>query len=431
MVSDFNPVTHEKVGEHNANADAQDAWDTNNTTIQAGITACNEKLDQLNRELDAVKAKIKSYQSRLTSMMVYANTLLDFIKKYDTFTDTFARHVGASGYEASDVYNMIMRANETRDMSELTANHDAIVAAFEDYKDMPVISNKSDYRKGDVVLYDDAHGYVYAVTEEFDPFTGTLKIACFTKDGRRIGSDITVWDQREIVPVSGIRDIEGWHEYEGVPDTFDVDQTIPGTLPQQTQTDRGKLPPGGGTPEEPKTTNPPPTDITTNPPHITTNPPHITTNPPHITTNPPHITTNPPHITTNPPPVNTQPKQTTPGIIPTTPGPSATIPEIPIYTIPESNIPGGGGSGSGGSVSPHTGLDAIYGTGDTKQSAAGLGALAGLAAGAAGLGLTGLIGDKKDEDEEDEEKEESSQKIENQKIEEKPAKENNSNPLFF
>ena len=126
---------------------------------------------------------------------------------------------------------------------------------------------------------------------------------------------------------------------------------------------------------------------------------------------------------------------------PSTTTPPETIPPIPVFTVPWTDIiytgtPGGGdepgGGGSYGPDSPRTGLDAIYGTGDSKQSATGLGALAGLAAGAAGLGLTGLIGDKDDEDEEEDSRTEFVEEGKSDvAIEAKPEQQDSEKPQMF
>ena len=247
-------------------------------------------------------------------------------------------------------------------MNSIIASHDYIIDDFEDYSRMPVITNLSDYKVGDVIAFDDAHGYVYAVNGEFDPLTGTVSIGCYDKNGNQVGSSLGIWDQREIVKIENVRQYDPY--YNEYPDTFPVEH--------------GSIVPITTAPPVPGTTKPPVPGTTKPPVPGTTNPPEP-------------------------------------------------IPSIPEYTIPYTTIVYTGAETP--EYSPHTGLNAVYETGDTKQSATGLGALAGLAAGAAGLGLTGLIGDKKekeDEEDEDEAKEEIS--------EEKPQEEktaDSSNPMFF
>ncbi len=354
------------------NSKAISAWDARDKEIRKYIQQWKDELEKLNKQFEELEEKIKAFRTELNAILEYSMILLDFIKKYDTYRGTYRSYVlpGANG-QNSDIYNWI----HSKDIEVLKKNHDAIIHGFEDYDKMPVISNKSDYTAGDVVLYDDAHGYTYVV-KGYDPLTGQLIIACIDKDGKQIGSDIIVMDQREITPAR--QDIFA-DEYPlpTIPSTV-IDST-PDTKPRSTKPH---------TPV-PSTTTPPVPSTTTPPVPSTTTPPEPT----------PTVI-----IYTTPPPP--------PGPTPTPTGPY-------------------------GPYSPHTGLDAIYGTGETKQSATGLGALAGLAAGAAGLGLTGLIGDKKDEEEEEEEDSTLQMTEENKPLEhvedkKEETKENDfSDPQFF
>ena len=378
------------------NGPAIEAWKNRNNEIEGYIKQWKDKLEELGKKFDELEELIKALRTELNAILEYSMILLDFIKKYDTFRTTFRGYVlpGADG-KNTDIYNWVHSGN----IADLVNNHDAIIHGFEDYDKMPVISNKSDYNRGDVVLYDDAHGYIYVV-KGYDPLTGELIIACYDRNGNQVGSDIKVMDQREITPIGGIKPIS--EEYGSIPETFLIDETVPDT---EIPTTKPKIIIPG--------TNPQPTIPETKPIPDNTIPetkpiPDNTipeTRPVPETTVPPEITPTVIIETTPPPPV------------PPTPGPTPT---------------------PSGPYSPHTGLDAIYGTGETKQSAAGLGALAGLAAGAAGLGLTGLIGDKKDEEEEEEEdstlqmtEEEKPAEEENKETQEKTEEDNTSNPQFF
>lgn len=345
-------------------------------------TQKTEKEKQLTELLELIKKKRESLNNLLTKAMI----LFSFIENYNTTKTTYKGYVtaGANG-KNTEIYDWV----HSGDVNKLINNHDAIIHAFEDYATMPVISNKSDYELGDVLLYDDAHGYAYAVSEPFDPINGTLKICCIDKDGNRVGTDITVWDQREIVPIVGAPT----KEYTDYPVKVTFPETIPETTPKKP------------TPI-PQTTTPGTTTPSTTTPATTT-------------------------------PATTTPATTTPS----TTTPPETIPPIPVFTVPWTDIiytgtPGGGdtpsGGGSYGPDSPRTGLDAIYGTGDSKQSATGLGALAGLAAGAAGLGLTGLIGDKDDEDEEEDSRTEFVEEGKSDvAIEAKPEQQDSEKPQMF
>ena len=358
--------------------------------IEAEITEKTQKLTELQEKVDKMRAS-------LNDLLKYAMLLMGFIKNYETTTSNYKKMVTQQS-DGSYIWGKDENGNDIHisKLSDVVNNHDAIIHEFEDTKKMPVISNKSDYKVGDVVAYDDAHGWTSQVTEGFDPLTGTIKIACFDGSGRKIGSDMTIWDQREIAPLSGVEKYDDFYK--------------PTTAPQTT------------TPHYP---GPTPTPSTTAPPATTS-------------------------------PQTTVPQTTTPETIPETTVPpettapaAETIPGIPVFTIPYGDIiftgPGGEpiipSSPTPGSPTPgynpdapHTGLDSIYNTGETKQSVAGLGALAGLAAGAAGLGLTGLIGDRKEkEDEEEEEKEAKVQEIgeEKKEPEEEQKNDNLSNPQFF
>ncbi len=337
-----------------------------------------ENVAKLEEEIKAIEEEIKAMEEELEQLMYDALEAYYQIKNFETTTTSYGQYFKSGTKQ----YKWLHGEGDKLDMEAIIRSHDDIVEDFEDYARMPVITNLSDYKPGDVIAFDDAHGYVYAVTGEFDPLTGTIKIACFDPTGKQVGSEISIWDQREIVPIQYVREYDPF--YESYPDQFTTAPVEDTTAPPPVETTAG-----GGGPRH-----------TTAPPAPTTVPPAPTTAPPAPTTVPPTPTTAPPAPTTTLPPVPPEPDTTAPYTIPYT---------ETVYT--------GGPFGPYGPYGPHTGLDAISGTGDAKQSATGLGALAGLAAGAAGLGLTGLIGDK--DEEEEEEKEESKELIEEEKVVEK------------
>ena len=284
------------------------------------------------------------------------NVIMEYyqIKNYDQTVQSFSSYFGLGS--GPDKSSMISSS------SALLQNHDLIVSDFEEYSKMPVITNLSDYQVGDVIVFDDAHGYVYSVTGPFDPLTGTITIACHDKYGNKIGKDIVIWDQREIVPIRYVKEYDP-DIYDDYPDTFLT------TAPEEPLTPPVTDP----TPTKPPVTNPPTNPVTNPPTNPVTNPP---TNPP---TNP---VTNPPTNPVTNPPTN------------------------PVTNPPTNPNPYG----------PNTGLDAIYSSGDTTQSSSSLGALAGLAVGAAGLGLTGLM--DKDENKEKDEDKDNSEEEKNDEVKE-------------
>ena len=355
-------------------------WSERSTTFTNEYNKWSNELTKLRKQEEELTKVIEDYRKALNTIHEYAVALFSFIRNYDTYKNTYRKFVTPGNGGNIDIYDMIMN----KDIEGLIKNHDEIINSFTDFSTMPQITAKVFYQPGDVVLYDDAHGLIYVV-QGYDPLTGELIIACYDRNWKKVGSDIVVWDQREIAPVRGIRDIPGWNEYPDVPDTIPIDGTVPETTEDK---------PSKPTP----TSNPKPTPNPT----------------------PGTIPKEYPGTPRTVPPTYPAPPKPVPPTDAPTPPPT---PDIPVITLP----PGGEDvivypedpDKPYNPINPHTGLDAIYGTGETKQSAAGLGALAGLAAGAAGLGLTGLIGDKDDEEEEDEE-EEFTQTIE----EEKPTEEN-------
>lgn len=328
---------------------------------------------------NTLNAELEELMNVMDEMLL--NVVMEYfqIKNFDSSVQTFASFFGlGSGPD---------RSGMIASKAALLQNHDAILTEFEDYSKMPVITNLSDYKVGDVIIFDDAHGYVYAVTGPFDPLTGTITIGCFDRNGNKIGDDIVIWDQREIVPIKYVREYDP-EIYEGYPDTFLTTAPEAPIVPPVDDKPPVVKPPVGSTP---------PTNPTTPPTNPSTNP----TTPPTNPTTPPTNPTTPPTNPTTPP---TSP--TTPPTSPTTPPTYITSPPTTWPTSPQNPY------------GPHTGLDAIYSSGDTTQSSSGLGALAGLAVGAAGLGLTGLMDKDKDE-EKDKEKEKDNEAEKENKEEEK------------
>ena len=323
--------------------DPTDEWKAANEAAEAATQAVEEqrtKMDKITLEALKYYYQIKNFQQAL-----------------QTFSSFFKG--GSNSHFVAD-RNSVLAFHDTGAWKEY----------FEDYVNMPVITNLSDYHEGDVIVHDDAHGLAYVVTGAFDPLTGTITIGCIDKDGNRRGSDVTIWDQREIVPIKYVREYD--KEYKDYPDK--VKPTVPPTEAKTVPRTTPEPGPGGPghDPEPPKPTSPPPTPTT-----------------------PPPVPTTPPTPAT--PPLTMPPtKPYVPGITPST-------------TIDY--------------VAPHTGLDAVYqsnNNADTSQSSASLGALAGLAVGAAGLGLTGLMGEKEEKEEKEENIEKHAEEEKNENEEEKP-----------
>ena len=265
-----------------------------------------------------------------------------------------------------------------------------IIYEFENFTRLPAITNASDYQVGDIVLFDDGYGYLYKVVEVFDgdgKATGYVKIIRCDENGNPIAGApvLTIWDQREITPIRGGRQL--WQPPTGVPVTPTqpkpptTSEPIPPTTHKPpippTVTHKPPKPPTTHTPVpptwQPPTWQPP----TWQPP--TWQPP--TWQPP--TWQPP--TWQPPTFAPPPPP----PPSPEPTRLPP-PGPTPVPP--PPTVIPPAE------------VIPHTGIDvSLGGSGNTtvQQSSAGaLGALAGIMAGAAGIGLTALAKDDEKEEKE-------------------------------
>ena len=354
----------------------------------ASLASAKQKMEDkkkevadLEKEIADLEVVIEQKKTELDGILEEAIKLYYDITSYETTLDTFESFFYGginSKRQRGATYQDRHQWIESKD--SLLSHHDSTIKLFEDYHDMPVITPISGYyvtdesghsqyvpyKIGDVLIHDDAHGYYYAVTGEFDPLTGTIRIACFDKYGKKIGSDITIWDQREIVPIRYVREFDS--EYASIPDNFS--EPLTNSEPEtEKKTEHHSEKPTGGHGTEPKTDGTEPKTQATEPKTDATEPKTEATEPKTEATEPRTEKTEPP--TYEPVTIPTDPQTETPG-----PGPG-----------------------------PHTGLDAMYSAnGETKQSTAGLGALAGLAVGAAGLGLTGLVDDKKDK--KDEEKDE-------------------------
>jgi len=371
--------------------------DDEKKNINSEITSMNQRTNGLRDQKKKLEDNLKTLNEEIEKLEEeykkaddLGRELWGLIRNYETNVGSMNVAMTPGGKDSAFSWIVSETDGEYKlDVNLLLKQKKDIIDFFTDFKNFKQVTNMSDFEKDDALAYDSAHLHTYVVDEPWDPRTGIIKIVCVdAKTGERIGSPINVWDQREIAPIKGLRDLPEWHEYDDVPDKIPEPKPKPKPDPNP-----GPNPGPGPSP----TPDPEPTPTTTTP-------------------------------------TTTTPSTTTPYTVPP-------IPEYPVPHNPDQDIYPGGPDGP---HNPHTGLDAIYGTGETRQSAAGLGALAGLAAGAAGLGLTGLIGDKKDdEDEENEDKFDFNQKIEDKKEETKtstdvnnttetPTEENNtSNPQFF
>ena len=323
-------------------------------------------------EKEAQQVLEDEMEEEILEMIELVQDLQQVIQQFKSFVDPN----GANHHMVSSAANIEKYYND-------------IIYEFENFTRLPAITNASDYQVGDIVLFDDGYGYLYKVVEVFDgdgKATGYVKIIRCDENGKPIAGApvLTIWDQREITPIRGGRQL--WQPPTTVPvtPTQHVPPTITSVPPTTTKPPVPPKPPTTHTPVPPKPpTWTPPTwqPPTWQPP--TWQPP--TWQPP--TWQPP--TWQPPTFAPPPPP----PPQPEPTRIP---GPPTPVPPPPTV-IPTQQI----------EVIPHTGIDvSLGGTGDNtvKQSSAGaLGALAGIMAGAAGIGLTALAKDDDKEEKEDSE----------------------------
>ena len=332
---------------------------------QNNVAAATAEVEEAQRKVTEKEEVIKAKEEELDKLLEEILKTYFLIKNLTTTVQSFKQYFTAGTPQSTWISSP----------DNIVKFHDMIVDEFEDFTKMPVITALSgyyddkgkfhDYEVGDVVLHDDAHGYMYRITQAFDPITGTIKIACYDDQGKKIGEDLTIWDPREIVPPQWV---EPFHPYP-------IPQPSPSPRPVKPKPSPSPKPPGPQPSPSPK---PSPT-------------PKPTTPPPATTPQPTPIPTTPPPGTTPPPPV------------PTT---APFYPEYPTPPVPPAPPP---------IYPPHTGLDSVYAnTADSSESGAGLGALAALLAGAAGLGVTELVDKKKEKDKEKEEKSESTEETEQQ-----------------
>ncbi len=356
------------------------------------------------------------------------------IVSFEQTLNTFESFFVGDGFKNRRGVNLEDRSSwiESKDSLLLhgdASSHDSVIKLFEDYSQMPVItplhgyygvdesghSVVIDYKVGDVILHDDAHGYIYAVTGEFDPLTGTIRVACFDRTGKKIGTDVTIWDQREIVPIGYAREIFP-EEYSSIPDHFEV-KSVERTSEQSSEKSTERK--TGETSTEVSTEGSTEGSTERRSERSTERSTERGTGEPGTES---HTESHSERQTESGIEQGTEGRSGTPTIStePRTYNPN------PWFTDSYSSDSGYGGYGGYDGNGPHTGLDAMYNiNGETRQSSAALGALAGLAAGAAGLGLTGLVGDKEDK-EEDEEKGEKKKEVK-----EETNKEENSNTSMF
>ena len=228
-----------------------DEYAANRAAAEADMNEKQTVVDNLNADITAKKAEIEEKQTALDELLFEVITLCTEIENYEQTLDTFGSFFFGSGER---VGNSNRQRNPDMDRRDWIASkeaitstyHDSIIRDFSDYSLMPVITPISGhyemqdghavvvpYKVGDVLIHDDAHGYYYAVTGEFDPLTGTIRIARFDKDGKKIGSDVTIWDQREIVPIKYVRDYHP--EWSSIPDNFSEPTTTEKTTEKETE----------------------------------------------------------------------------------------------------------------------------------------------------------------------------------------------------
>ena len=222
-----------------------------------GETEAHKTYVKLQAELEALEAEIETKKCELDKILIEVIRLYHEITNYETALDTFesyftvgTKRTRGSTYDPS-------RAEWVSSKENLLANHNNLISDFQDFSLMPVITPISGYyvpldepdeygktykyepyKEGDVIIHDDGHGNYYVVTGPFDPLTGTIRIACYDKDGNKIGEDVTIWDQREIVPVRYVRDIFP-EEYTTVPDNIFTTTPETTTTPTSTKTGTG------------------------------------------------------------------------------------------------------------------------------------------------------------------------------------------------
>ena len=156
----------------------------------------NPDYKQWEKNVKLKEEEIRLQREKLDKIVIEVEELILRISNYQQAVQQFSSFVSAGGsnhYMISSAENIIKY-------------HDDILYEFENFAEMPVITNLSDYRVGDIVLFDDSYGTLYKVIEVFDADgkpTGYLKIIAVDKNGKVIegARPITIWDQREICPV--------------------------------------------------------------------------------------------------------------------------------------------------------------------------------------------------------------------------------------
>lgn len=285
--------------------------------------AKEKALEEKRKVLDELTLKVEEYYWTITNYQKAIKQFKSFVNK-----------------EGSNYHMVSTKENVVK-------YHDDILYEFENFARMPVITNLTDYKVGDIVLFDDSYGTLYKVVEAFDENDnplGYLKIIAVDENGNPItGAEvITIWDQREIVPVNG----------------KPAETTTSGSTGGSSD---GKKPSGGGGGGG-GGSNPPPDDPTPEEP-----------------------------TPEDPTPEEPTPEEPTPE----DPTPDDPTPQLPEPDEPEANEPVPIGPPSTGI--PDTGIDTMF-----SPSGLGIGAAAGVALGAAGLGLSSMMNASSEKKENDE-----------------------------
>ena len=305
--------------------------------LKNDLAAKNAEIDKKQAEIDKVVAEIEVLMVELDELTIKVETFIQLFINLETSVKTFSSIVEEVGsYDSA---------------SEVIAHHDQILEKFESYELMPVITNLTDYKIGDVVMFDDSYGTLYKVVG-LDLESGRITIVAVDENGNVIGEPIEIWDQREIA------------RRGEKPDEPKEDPKIgPSYTPVKTTEHHGDDPDPDPDPDpktEPPKTEPPKTEPKTSP--------------------------------------KTDPPKTEPETIPTTTPDTYPYTEYIPYQEPEEPVDIFG---------PGTGINSA---GPIKSSGlTGLGALAGLAAGAAGIGAAALGKEEDNEKEKDEDKKEEHQ----------------------
>ena len=154
------------------------------TTWQQNVKKKEEEITAKRKILDDIVLEVENYYLVITN---YQQAIQQF--------SSFVSSDGSNHYMISSAENIVKY-------------HDDIIYEFENFARMPVITNLTDYKVGDIVMFDDSYGTLYKVIEVFDENgkpTGYIKIIAVDENGNPLKGavPITIWDQREIVPVGG------------------------------------------------------------------------------------------------------------------------------------------------------------------------------------------------------------------------------------